>query len=151
MKALKYTGLKPGQHTTINDARSVEDWYETQNWDEKTQAIVTERCEPDAEGARHHFCDGEYIRINPGDIVPLDRFQNSPHSGDVAKIHTTPLFGADGALARGPLAQLIDLDEAGAEIASGQGAPAPSPFRRRAAAASGDGASASTEDEKKSS
>ena len=91
MKALKYTGLKPGQHTDIYDARSVEDWYETQRYDEEKRELVIERCEPDTPGAKHHFCDGENIRINPGDIVPIDRFQNSPHSGDVTN---SPATGA---------------------------------------------------------
>ena len=151
MKALKYTGLKPGQHTDIYDARSVEDWYETQRYDEEKRELVIERCEPDTPGAKHHFCDGENIRINPGDIVPIDRFQNSPHSGDVVKVHTTPLLDTDGRLIRPPLAVIVEIDENGAEIASPAAAqPVASPvsaFRRRASG----GAAESAADDKKES
>ncbi|MGQ0797575.1 MAG: hypothetical protein ACT4OI_06925 [Methanobacteriota archaeon] len=60
MKALKYTGLKPNQHTVIYDARDV-----------------------DAEAGYY----GSPITIYPGEVVPLDRFQDTEWSGPVAQIH----------------------------------------------------------------
>lgn len=77
-KALKFTGLQPSQHT----------WYED----------ATQKIDPSPELPKGY--PGPVIRVNPGDVVPLEKFHKGPP-------HTTLDFAADF-IARG-IAVEVDM------------------------------------------